>query len=58
MMKKFPIKVVADPKTRNERLKICYSCEFQRNMNRCGKCGCFLKTKTIFNTSTCPINKW
>ena len=39
-----------------ERLKICYTCEF-RNETRCGKCGCFLKAKAR-STGECPIQKW
>jgi hypothetical protein len=41
------------------RLDICNACEFAvQEKSRCGKCGCFLQTKTKWSTSTCPIGKW
>ena len=44
-------------KISEKRLKICFECPF-RNENRCGKCGCFLNTKTRSLKSKCPENKW
>ena len=41
-----------------ERLKICSECEYIVDNSRCGKCGCFLQTKTKWFTSSCPIGKW
>jgi len=42
-----------------ERLKICAGCEFAvEGGSRCGKCGCFLETKTKWASSSCPIGKW
>ena len=42
-----------------ERLNICAGCEFiVENASRCGKCGCFLQTKTKWASSSCPIGKW
>lgn len=42
-----------------ERLAICDECPHAvENKSRCGKCGCFLQTKTKWATSSCPIGKW
>lgn len=42
-----------------ERLAICAECPHAvENGSRCGKCGCFLQTKTKWKSSTCPIGKW
>ena len=52
------MKNVTDEK-QNERLKICSECPFiVENGSRCGKCGCFLQTKTKWESSSCPIGKW
>ncbi len=47
----------ADLTERERRYNICLKCP-ERNHNRCGLCGCFIKTKTIFKNSECPIGKW
>jgi len=42
-----------------ERLKICDECPHAiEGGSRCGKCGCFLQTKTKWESSSCPIGKW
>jgi hypothetical protein len=42
-----------------ERLEICKGCEFYiPEQDRCGKCGCFLKSKSAWKSSKCPIGKW
>jgi hypothetical protein len=42
-----------------ERLAICAECPYAiENISRCGKCGCFLQTKTKWESSSCPIGKW
>ena len=42
-----------------ERLAICAECPYAiENGSRCGKCGCFLQTKTKCESSSCPIGKW
>ena len=42
-----------------ERLAICAECPYIiDNGSRCGKCGCFLQTKTKWESSSCPIGKW
>jgi hypothetical protein len=41
------------------RLSICKTCPyFKKDTMRCGHCGCFLETKTQWESSTCPIGKW
>lgn len=40
-----------------ERAEVCSVCEFL-NVNRCGKCGCFVIFKARSPKSKCPINKW
>jgi len=47
----------ADLTERERRYNICQSCP-KRNHDRCGLCGCFIKTKTILLNSECPIGKW
>lgn len=48
-----------DSDMQKQRLQICNDCEFiVQNKSRCGKCGCFLETKTKWKTSSCPIGKW
>jgi len=42
---------------RERRMSICRACP-DRNHDRCGLCGCFIKTKTILNSSECPVGKW
>ncbi len=42
---------------RERRYNICLRCP-ERTHDRCNLCGCFLKAKTIFKNSKCPINKW
>jgi hypothetical protein len=49
----------ATPELQAKRLQICSECPFiVENGSRCGKCGCFLETKTKWESSSCPINKW
>lgn len=48
-----------DQEVLEERLAICHACEFfNKEMNRCGKCGCFLNVKAKWKSSSCPISKW
>jgi len=42
---------------RERRYGICLICPERRGA-RCSKCGCFVKTKTIFANSECPLGKW
>jgi hypothetical protein len=42
------------------RLAICHACEHikRQPIERCGKCGCPLASKTRFQRAHCPIGKW
>jgi hypothetical protein len=41
------------------RLDICKSCEFYiPEQDRCGKCGCYLKSKSAWKSGKCPVEKW
>tara|TARA_B100000085_G_scaffold268674_1_gene279329 strand:- start:483 stop:746 length:264 start_codon:yes stop_codon:yes gene_type:complete len=41
------------------RYGICQACEsFDHMRKRCRECGCFMKQKTAFSASECPLNKW
>lgn len=47
----------------DKRLAICKSCPiYKASTGRCdsskGGCGCFMKIKASFSSSTCPTNKW
>jgi hypothetical protein len=43
----------------NKRKEICNSCEFyNKNQDRCTKCGCFMAIKTYLRAATCPLGKW
>jgi hypothetical protein len=42
-----------------KRLDICKTCEFfDKNSQRCSKCGCYLSVKTYLKAEHCPIGKW
>jgi hypothetical protein len=52
-------KIIAERELRQKRLKECFSCEYLKQpKNRCGKCGCFISAKVLFNSAKCPIKKW
>ena len=41
------------------RLAICRTCEFFKpRVEKCAKCGCFMKLKTKLENAKCPIGKW
>jgi len=49
----------ADDAEGNRRKSICNSCEFfNKEGDRCTKCGCFMAVKAYLKASTCPIGKW
>jgi len=52
------LKIAPQP-LQEERLAECKQCEFflKRTM-RCGKCGCFMKAKVLFEEAKCPVGKW
>ena len=42
-----------------ERMKICEVCDrYNAKIAQCQECGCFMKAKTSFPNSKCPLNKW
>jgi hypothetical protein len=46
-------------KISHERLEICRECpSYNSSIDQCKECGCFMKVKTMFVDSVCPINKW
>jgi hypothetical protein len=41
------------------RKSICNSCQFfDKNQDRCTKCGCNISIKAYLKASYCPIGKW
>ncbi len=48
-----------DEVEQSRRLEICKGCEFfDAVQNRCKKCGCYMKWKTMLSSQKCPIDKW
>jgi hypothetical protein len=47
-------------KLKQERMKICDSCEFNTKglLPTCSVCNCILHTKTLLTNTKCPKNKW
>ena len=43
---------------KEQRMKICKSCENLTKVQTCTKCGCFMPLKTWFKTFSCPNGKW
>lgn len=42
-----------------ERLAICNECPWLfKSLQKCRKCGCFMKLKTTLEKAQCPIGKW
>jgi len=51
--------VKAENDLQQQRLDICKGCEFYiPEQDRCGKCGCYLKSKSAWKSAKCPIGKW
>jgi hypothetical protein len=41
------------------RLEICNQCEwFNKRLQKCRKCGCFMQLKTTLQQAKCPIERW
>ena len=54
-----PSKPRSEQELAQARLDICKGCEFlSRKMDRCLKCGCFMKLKTTLADAKCPMEKW
>lgn len=49
---------LVDDSIRENRLSICRSCPKFTPEERCVECGCFMKVKSAFVTSKCPLGKW
>ena len=46
-------------KNQKLRLSICRSCDFfQKDSQRCLKCGCYVNIKTSWASESCPEGKW
>lgn len=50
-------KTLVEDSVREARWSTCRGCPKLLN-DRCTECGCFMKVKVAFQTSTCPIGKW
>jgi len=49
----------ADQQEATKRKNICNGCEFfNKQQDRCTKCGCYLAVKVYLKASNCPIGKW
>lgn len=51
-------KSLVDDDVRESRLSICRACPKFTPQERCTECGCFMKVKSAFATSKCPLGKW
>jgi len=41
------------------RLEECGRCDYyDKQQNRCRKCGCYMKVKVKFVNTSCPVGKW
>ena len=49
---------LVEDSVREHRLSICRSCPKFTPEERCIECGCFMKVKSAFITSQCPIGNW
>lgn len=49
---------LVDDSVREFRLSTCRACPKFTLEERCTECGCFMKVKTAFVTSKCPLDKW
>jgi hypothetical protein len=49
----------ADDAEANRRKSICNGCEaFDKQQERCTKCGCYMAVKVYLKAANCPIGKW
>jgi len=43
----------------DERIAICNSCEeYNKTLDICKKCGCYMPAKSKLAKAKCPLNKW
>ena len=50
--------VKVHPEIAKKRLQICKKCKHLFKSGNCGKCGCFVKFKTLYADQRCGINRW
>lgn len=49
----------SDKELIESRLAICNTCPaFSKALQKCRKCGCFMKLKSTLRQASCPIGKW
>jgi hypothetical protein len=56
-----PIENHSNTTEKERRMSICNNCDENvevLTLRQCNLCGCFLKLKTSFKNSVCPIDKW
>ena len=42
-----------------QRMDTCMSCDYlEKQSIRCMKCGCYMKVKSAFKKTSCPMGKW
>ena len=55
------LRVTASDITIKKRRKICNGCDKKKSLlgvAACSECNCPLKTKTLYVSYTCPLEKW
>ena len=51
--------MITDKDTARKRYQICKECEeFRQSTGQCKLCNCFMRIKTRFSFSDCPLGKW
>jgi len=51
--------IMVEASVADARLAICQKCDFfEKNNNRCKKCGCYMEIKTKLKVEKCPERKW
>ena len=51
-------KILENEKIKDQRKKICQSCEHFTKLTICEQCGCLMPLKWQFEFAKCPLNKW
>jgi hypothetical protein len=51
--------IFVEKEEQEKRYKICELCEFfDKEKEKCKQCNCYMRYKTRFKQSDCPIKKW
>lgn len=51
--------IFAEKETQEKRMEICNTCVFfDKDQNRCRKCGCYMSVKVKFKDVKCPMKFW